>query len=269
MLIDLQLCGGLGDAFIVMHETMGYEWLSMIEPGQKARIVIISHNPFVHEIFRWHPKAGQFEVISAKSFFTEYADRGKRLSAGVPNDPLLPHGSRSRAPVSFWPSPEDRIVLDTLPSKPFLAIAPTASGMEVENRNIPVEVMKSISILSKVRGIPVVLLGRTFSGPHAPKTLFRYDTSEMIDLTDRLSVPGTAEVVKRATAVVSCHSSLLLLSWYERTPVFAMYPSRYKELDFDAPSPFGFGKDYPETVRTTFREYDPRNFEAFLYKNFK
>ena len=65
------------------------------------------------------------------------------------------------------------------------------------------------------------------------------------------------------------HSALLLLSWYERKANFVMYPPKYKWHDFDHPSPFGFGKDYPETVRMLFSEFAPSKFTNFLSENFK
>jgi hypothetical protein len=271
MMISVEVRGGLGDAFITFHETTAYERLEALAPDELATVCIISHNPFIDELFRWHPKISQIKVINSRYFFHEYDDSGKRADAGVFPKTPVPHPTRERQPIRFYPSPEDvNLLADELPKEPYLAIAPTASGMEIENRNIPYSVIIHICAAAKISGIPVVFLGRTYQGPHAPKQApVRPSGHQIIDFTDRLSVPGTAEVVKRARATVCAHSALLLLSWFERKPNFALYPPKYKWHDFDNPSPFGFGKDYPETTRALFSEFMPSKFIAFLSTHFK
>lgn len=262
----IALYGGLGDGLITIHESTGYESLEKLGPDERARVYIISHNPFAEEIFRWHPKASQIDVFKAKFFFTDYANERIRAEAGIPPEPLDPCEPRPLAPVRFHASPMDLAILEQrLPKRPFLAVAPTASGMEIENRNIPLNILSATTALARTYGIPVVFLGRTYQGPHAPKLAPSLPSGRgVVNLTDCLSVPGTIEVVKRATAVLSAHSCLLLLSWYERKPVFALYPLKYKQHDFDRPSPFGFGKNYPECTRMLFGEFKPNHMRAFL-----
>jgi hypothetical protein len=270
-MITIDLCGGLGDAFIKIHETVGYELLETLKPEERASVRIISHNPFVREIFSWHPRRDQIDVYVANFFFLDYENPALRRSAGVPEIPEQPLPSRQRAPVKFYPSPGDFVVIEQeLPRGDFLAVAPTASGMEIENRDLPPEIMDPSVAAAQTAGIPIVLLGRTYSGPHPPKDrYFRPVGPGIVDLTDRLSVPGTAEVVRRARALLSAHSCLLLLAWYARKPSFVTYPLRYAEADFRNPnSPFAFGRDYPETVHMPFNGYSRRAFEKFLKENF-
>ncbi len=269
-MIEIELRGGLGDCFIGLHETMAHEEIEALKSDERARVTIISHNPFADEIFRWHPKSPQIEIVKSRHFFNPpYNNPRIRKEAGIPEQPPPQRPPRARAPIQFYPSPEDlELIESTLPKRPFLAIAPTSSGMEIENRNIPPPIIAKICAASK-RRVPVVFLGRTYSGPHARKDAPRRPADPgIVDLTDRLSVPGTASVVKRARATVCAHSALLLLSWYERKPNFTMYPPKYKWHDFDNPSPFGFGKDYPETVRMLFSEFTVQKFLVFLEKNF-
>jgi hypothetical protein len=270
-MIEIEATGGLGDIFRVLHETTAYEDIERLGPGETARVVLISHNPFCDEIFRWHPKHSQIEVISSRYFFHEYKDAARRRDAGVPERAPEPRPRRERAPIRFYPSSEDMKAIEArLPNIDFLAVAPTASGMEIENRSIPQGILERIASIAKIRGVPVVFLGRTYPGPHAPKVDPQRPVNwTTVDLTDRLSVPGTAEVLKRARATVCAHSALLLLSWYERKPNFVTYPPKYKTHDFDNDiSPFGFGKNYPETVRMLFSEFTPSRFDDFLTKNF-
>lgn len=269
-MLYLDICGGLGDGFISMHEFDSYEKLAMLGPGERATVTINSHNPFVDEVFRWHPKLAQLTILKSSHFFHEYLDNGRRAAAGLPPHHCVAPGRRDRMPVRFYPSGEDLKVLGGLPKRPYLAIAPSSSGMEIENRNIPFDVVSQFCIKAKSRGIPVVFLGRTYQGPHAPKEPPKRPSGDgVFDLTDRLSVPGTAEAVRRSRAIVTAHSALLLLSWYERKPTFVLYPPKYKHHDFDNPSPFGFGKDYPETTRMLFAEFAPPRCDDFLAKYFR
>ncbi len=267
--IYLDLCGGLGDAFISMHRYTSYEFLGMLGPEEHGTVIINSHNPFIDEIFKWHPNLDRISIVKARHFFHEYFDSASRAYAGLPPHHNVSPGERDLLPVRFYPSAEDLNVLGELPKEPYLVIAPSASGMEIENRNIPLDIVVRICAQTKIRAIPIVFLGRTYQGPHAPKEAPKRPAVEgVFDLTDKLSVPGTAEAIRRARAVVSAHSALLILSWFERKPNFLMYPPKYKWHDFDHPSPFGFGKDYPETVRMLFSEFAPSKMTNFLSANF-
>lgn len=267
-MIGLKLYGGLGDAFIKIHDTTVYESLERLAPGERATVCIISHNPFVREIFRWHPKASQIDIHVAGRFFHEYENLDVRRREGLPQVEIDEGGPRVKRPVTFYPSPEDREHLAALPKR-FLAIAPSASGMEIENRNIPDRIVNIAVGLAMSRNIPVVFLGRTYQGPHRHKNPpSRPKGPGIIDLTDKLSVPGTAEVVRRCTGILSAHSCLLQLSWYHRKPNFAVYPEKYKYHDFDHPSPFGWGKDFPETTRMLFETFTAKAFSRFIKTTF-
>ncbi len=271
-MIEIEMHGGLGDLFIALHETKAAEELEALGPGERARVTIISHNPFADELFKWHPKAAQIDVVNSRHFFMPpYDDKRIRTDAGVPEMMPPSRAPRERAPISFYPSPDDLKILDAdLPNVPFLVIAPTSSGMEIENRNLPLASIVHMCAVAKVVKVPVVFVGRTYQGPHAHKEPLKRPSGQgIVDLTDRLSVPGTAEVVKRSRATVCAHSALLLLSWFERKPNLVMYPPKYKWHDFDNPSPFGFGKDYPETTRMLFTEFSPSKFATFLNTYFQ
>lgn len=266
-MVDFELRGGLGDAFIALHESVAYEILDELGVDDRARIIINSHNPFVSEIFKWHPKAKKIDLVIAKQFFPDYFDPAKREEAGLPATSPIACEPRTRAPITFYPSPEDKAVLSTaIPKGPFLAAALSASGTD---RNLPPAMVNTALAAANRMGIPVVLLGRNYVCAFHDKQEIQPSGDGLIDLIDRLSVPGTVEVVKRATAVLSCHSCLLLAAWYERKPAFAAYPLFYAESDFWRPSPFSFGKDYPESEHMLFEDYKPQRFAAFLERNFR
>jgi hypothetical protein len=270
-LIEVETRGGLGDAFITFHETDAYERMCSMRAGDQATVSIISHNPFVHEIFKWHPKAAQIKVVTARYFFHEYTNTVMRRNAGLSDNPPPSAPRRKRLPIPFFPSPEDeRIIASKLPREPFIAVAPTSSGMEIENRSLPPTLVETAFAVARGHEIPIVLLGRNYQGPHPYKPGFTgAGQTGVVDLIDKLSVPGTAHVIKRARAVLSAHSALLLLSWYERKPTFVAYPPKYWQHDFSNPiSPFVFGKDYPETDHMLFSDYRPARFGSFIAKHF-
>lgn len=271
-MIEVEVRGGLGDAFITFHETDAYERICAMGPQEEAVVSILSHNPFVDEIFKWHPFKDRIKILKARFFFHEHTNTPQRRNAGLADNPPPANPKRARKPVPFFPSPEDEKILATkLPKGPYLAVAPTSSGMEIENRNLPQTVIDTAFAICKIRNIPVVILGRSYQGPHAYKQGFVGGTQDgVVNLTDQLSVPGTAQVIKRARAVLAAHSALLLLSWYERKPVFVCYPLKYFHADFNNPiSPFVFGKNYPETDHMLFTDYRPARFATFIDKNFR
>lgn len=186
-----------------------------------------------------------------------------------PESHIEKSNTRDRAPVKFYPSPEDLKVMDQeLPKEPFLAVSLTASVMQIGDRTIPGEIALSAFLSAAHLGIPIVLLGRTYPGS-TKNRLAILNLPRFTDLTDRLSVPGTAEVLKRSTVVFTSHSCLLQLAWYERKPVFTTYPSgHYEHGDFGVGSEFGFGRNYPETVHMTFEQYTSKKFHDFLKKSF-
>ena len=270
--LDIEIRGGLGDLILQLHETTAWEELDRLDPNDRARVTIISHNPYADELFKWHPKLSQIEVVKSRHFFMPpYNDPRIRLEAGVQEREPAPRPPRERKPQSFYaPQAELDLLEVELPRVPFLAIAPTASGMEIENRNIPDSLLNVACIATLRRSIPIVWLGRTYQGPHAPKAVpFRPVHHDIVDMTDRLSVPGTLEALRRAKAGLFAHSALLQYAWLNRIPNFVLYPPMYKHHDFDNPSPFGKGKDLPETTRMLFTEFRPSAWDAFLTKHFK
>src|SRR5437773_1411884 len=54
--------GGLGDVLVQMHAGGSYHLLDHLSPGDRATVVLITHNPHARELFDYHPRADQFEV---------------------------------------------------------------------------------------------------------------------------------------------------------------------------------------------------------------
>lgn len=264
-MIEFEIRGGLGDGFIELHETTAYEDLESLGARERATVYSICHNPYLHELFRWHPARERIRIVSSPTFFFDYLNVEKRRLSGLPDNPPTRRPVRPAAPIRFYPSAEDLRVLRCLPDRPFLALAASASSVD---RNLPEPVIQAAVRVCAARGIPIVTFGRTYQNPLSMKVEAAVSGPTVVDLVDCLSVPGTAEALKRARAVLSCHSCLLLLTWYERLPNFTVYPKFYAEHDFWRPSPFGFGKDFPETVHGLFEGFKPERLEAFLDENF-
>ena len=265
-MLEFELRGGLGDGFIELHETMAYEETEALGYRDHATVYAICHNPYLSEIFRWHPNADRIRVVASPTFFPDYTNTEKRRLSGLPEKSPDRRPARPASPIRFYPSPEDVRILRCIPDKPFLAIAASASTCD---RNIPDAALRVAVATCEKRGIPIVTLGRTYKSALGNKIEPAISGRDVYDLVDCLSVPGTAEVLKRCRAILTCHSALLLLSWYERLPNFTLYTKYHYEKEFAVRSPFSFGKNFPETVHGLIDTFKPERLTGFIEKNFR
>ncbi len=121
-------------------------------------------------------------------------------------------------------------------------IAPTAG---LKERDIPREWLEMICRQLRAAGLILVQVGRNFT---------RFDRQEMdlgelvdLSLVDKLTVPGTAKVLRCVAGIVTCHSALNLLAWHLRKPQLLIYPDEVQK-HLNEKTTWGFGADYPETV---------------------
>ena len=62
MKYNIQFSGGLGDVINQIYTTNKYAFLEKLKPEDIVDIVIICSNPFADELFKYHPKANQFNI---------------------------------------------------------------------------------------------------------------------------------------------------------------------------------------------------------------
>jgi hypothetical protein len=265
----IELFGGLGDVFLSIYHTKNYEILDTLGPEDRATVTLLVHNPHVKELFSWHPKRAQLDLIEYGLVTPPTAETRKAM--GLPAPTWDEIGLRPPHPLTYYPSPADAEALAQLRAAGDYIVFNIAGGQA--DRNLSPAVVEEAARLATDAGYKVVTVGRTYNhltridGPWAghheePRLSPR---AGLIDVVDRLSVPGTAQAVAGAAAVFCCHSAICLLAWFMKKPVFVLYPKRDPEQGyFKNGSPWTFGRDYKDTIHRTLGEWRPEDFCNFL-----
>ena len=261
----LEFGGGLGDIFDQLYYRGAYNILRDLESQDTANVLLVTHNPHAKELFEWHPKRMQFEV-QALGYWLVEDDTRIRAERGLP-----PAGSNGFLPVrdsviEYHPNPEDRKLLKKhVQGKRCIVLSP---GAGTQDRTIPWELLREEIIprlLEVADRFQLVAVGRNYDRHGRTE----YDFSEVpgvLDLTDQLSVPGTAWLVARASGLLTSHSALNLLGWNERVPQLLLYPQNV--LDRHCPNgkydQWMRGANRSDTVHCLFSEYTPEHMTQFI-----
>lgn len=80
----LEYGGGLGDVLSQLFYRGSYNVLRDLRPGEKAKVALITHNPFAQELFEWHPKQAQIAVVDCGYWNAVEADPARRKKLGLP-----------------------------------------------------------------------------------------------------------------------------------------------------------------------------------------
>lgn len=249
--------GGLGDTVTLMYTSDRYNCLERLEPNERATVILMSHNPHVHELFRWHPKKPQLTVRDL-GFWWPKDDAERRARHQL--SPAQQFIFKLQEKCSFYPSPEDLKILGPVKSGgPYVVLSGAAGGLD---RNIPQSLCEQFADQAIAKGWKVVVIGRTYGENRAEIRL--RERPGVVHLIDRLSIPGTAKILEGAAAVVCPHSGVCLLSWYLKRPVFLLYPQHVKDAHFHSVHQYTFGKDYEGTRHMLFSECSPEKIQEFL-----
>jgi hypothetical protein len=260
-MIEIEMHGGLGDCFLHLHKTDAYDIL--MNGIEDVRIHINSHNPHVRELFDHHPARSKLRLHIIYPWSVEFLEATARAKVGlpvkVPNRP-----SRVPAPLQYYPSPEDLEILNELPER-FLLTSLSASS---DPRSLPESIYMPVISAAVKEGIPVVMIGRSY-GKEFPRKEISLSGSGIINLVDKLTVPGSVLALRKAAAMVTCHSSMNIVGWFERKPQFLCYSESTRIAHFIKHDHWSFGANFPETDHMLFSQYSTSRFLAFLRKNFK
>jgi ADP-heptose:LPS heptosyltransferase len=225
----MEFVGGLGDAIIRMYFS-GRTWYGAIESlleNERARVVLMSHSPYLAEIFKWHPKRKQIDVndLGFKTPFHPWENAKWRMEHGLAKEAVCPPHSPAET-LKFYPSPSDQEILDELRGQKFVVLSATASSPQ---KTIPVQIRQEMATVAISMGFKVLVVGRRYYFKDG-----RVNDIEVvpgvIDAVDNLTVPGTIEAIKLSRGVLTAHSAALHMAWCEKRPVFLLYDTMTGKL---------------------------------------
>lgn len=218
----MEFVGGLGDALMRMYFS-GREWYGAIEKlpaGGRAEVVLMCHNPYLAEIFKWHPKRKQIDVkdFGFKTHFHPWENKEWRVAHGLSKESVCPPYAPADT-LKFYPSPSDKEILDELHDQKFVMLSATASTPE---KSIPAAMRQEMATAALSKGYKVLVVGRRYYFKDG-RTNDIEIVPGVIDAVDSLTVPGTIEAVKLSRGVLTAHSAALHMAWSEKRPVFLLY----------------------------------------------
>jgi hypothetical protein len=260
MELYLEFGGGLGDIFYQMFHDGGYGALQTLTAHDRALIVLITHNPHARELFVHHPRASQLEVRDL-GYWPPSDDVVMRRRHGLPRGaPGLPI---SRAP-EFYPSMADRDWLDRLDGTAYVVFSVTAGLPE---RDVPGDLVETLIELAIAHSLLPVMVGRNY--PRFDRHEQRVRHRGVLDLIDRLTVPGVALAVRRSLGVICCHSAINMLAWLMRRPQLLLYPQSVYERHIAPRDQWAFGIDFEECLHACFDSHDLLSIAEEFFKEIK
>lgn len=258
-----ELMGGLGDVLLRVFNHDCYTVMDKLWPGERGAVVLMCHNPYAADLFRWHPKADLLDVydLGFKTPFHPWAHEGWRLAHGLPRTSPCP-GPSAGARITWYPGPDDLKALAELDKiGPYVAFTGIAGRPD---RDIPPSLREHLATLALRAGLKVVLVGRS----HYFRPGRAFDVAPragVIDMIDRLSVPGTALAVEKSAGTICTHSSVCLLSWGVERPVCLLYPQEvYNRVVRLGPGGYMFGMNRPTTYHAIFEKVEEAAVRSWL-----
>jgi hypothetical protein len=240
-----------------MFQDGGYNALQTLTSQDRALIVLITHNPHVRELFDHHPRAGQLDVRDL-GYWSLTDDTAMRRYHGLPRGA---GGFPAGGAPEFYPSSGDREWLDRLDGAAYVVFSISAG---LRDRDVPTHLIEDLVELAVAHSLLPVLVGRNYQ---------RFDRREqrvrhpgVLDLIDRLTVPGVAVAVRRSIGVVCCHSAINTLAWWLRKPQLLLYPQSVYERHIEPRDRWAFGIDFKECRHARF---DTRDLLPIAQRFFK
>ncbi len=243
----LEFGGGLGDIFYRMFRDGGYGALETLMPPDRADIVLMTHNPHARELFDHHPRVSQFDIRDL-GYWGPEEDASMRQRHGLPR--RAPKSAPAAAP-EFYPSPLDREWIERLRGTAYVVFSVTAGLVE---RDVPAHLVEYTVERALAHSLLPVLVGRNY--PRFNRREQRVHRPGVLDLIDRLTVPGVALVVRHSLGVVCCHSAINILAWLLRKPQLLLYPQSVYDRHIARRDRCAFGIDFEECRHARFDSPD-------------
>lgn len=249
--------GGLGDVINQCYRFGDYKYLGGIT--EKTAILLFCHNPYAVEIFNQHPNSKLFDLryegypgIPEGNRIRERLEQSGLRRAHPPSH----HNARD---ITFYPTKEDLEVLSSLPSS-YVSFQPFSG---CSDRDVPPHIVEDIDKYFASVGVPLVLLGRNYKRP-AKLTTEQTASKTIISTVDKLTVPGTIELVKRSKLFIGGHSSMCLLAWHNRIKNYILVPKDVEEKWFRGSNEWNFGMNYENSRRCEFGYHTTDRLRSLL-----
>lgn len=263
----MEVWGGLGDVFNHFFWLPCYTGLDFLKPSDKAFVVCASHNSCTYELFAWHPNAPRITVCDI-GFIHEMKGKEKRGKMGLPLD--CDHDWPIKKKAEFYPPQEDLTLIENVKRYgKYVVFALTASD---HGRSISKEIGDAAASRAAANGFNVVVTGRNYKRDveTLPKECIREERRlnpipGVMDLIDKLTVPGTAKLCEGAAGVFTSHSALCMLAWHLKKPTYVLYDAFAKETYFTKKfEGYSFGAGYPGNAHGAFNEWNSDLMDRWL-----
>lgn len=242
--------GGLGD---VIHQCYDGGYYNLLdEITSPVDIVIICHNPYAYELFEGHPKRALMNV-RVFPYWTPDHNAAMRSHYGLPPVPSnIRNGLFPRRPdgMNLYLLQGDDVALSQIDSR-YVVIC---QGAGLPSRELPIPLVHETIQHLVSMGFRCVISGRTFERSGRQEALKDYAGPGVINLIDRLSVPGSLQLIRNCTAMVTGHSALNIAGWWERKPQLLLYPEQVRQFHFMKKDQWSFGKEYPDTFQAVLED---------------
>lgn len=211
------------------------------------QLEIYTHNPYSGELFANYPTLGKL---------FGYTIHANTLNA----DPNYGYTIREEIP-EFYPPDSDVAGLWSVPAD-YIVFQVSASDSK---REIPAPIVYQLLQACIARGLTPVIIGRNYEHIDRQERFTGFEMEGVINLIDKLSVPGTLELVKRAKGIVTGHTSMSMAAWITHTPQLLLYTENEKNGHFRERTHWAIGQDNPDTFHGLFEDWGGLAYGFFKY----
>lgn len=217
--------GGLGDVILACHQTSIYERLE--ELSELCWIVAGSTNPFIFELFRWHPKRHLMAFADLSHKFQEFRAAGLGRHAAMRKaadfagfGPFWHAGLRGNAdPLRYH-------CVDAVLSEGHIVVQPFAGNRD---RNFPeVLLCRLMEALGRIDRRVYIVTRDYIRQSHDGKKIVHDLEAEPKNLPDNvmhlrsLSVPATLKLVQDCALFIGGDSALTHAAWCDNKATLYM-----------------------------------------------
>lgn len=239
------LLGGLGDIINQLFYFPLYEHIFEQSKNKKIIINLCSANPFSKEIFDYLPNKNNLKInvfdnyykiltsINIKDreeFFKNFNKNNIDLNSKYN---LLDYSKKPNGYLDFYIKLEEREIIDDLlkSNKKIIVFSPCSGKKHTTPSKQYCE--KIIEYIPEE--FVIIKIGRDYVAMSDENT--RYNTEykfennhKIIDLTNKLSVPATLELVKLSSGIITSDTSILCYGSILYKPMFVMLSNKNKDL---------------------------------------